>query len=146
MLLSYNWLKELINIEDNAYNLAEKITRSGLEVEEVLDLSKNLSNIVVGYVKEKQKHPNAEKLSICTVDVGEEELQIVCGAPNVEKGQYVIVAKIGAKLNKIKIKKAKLRSIESQGMLCSLEELGINSSQVPKEYQNGIFVFNKTRG
>ncbi len=143
MLLSYNWLKELINIEDNAYNLAEKITRSGLEVEEVLDLSKNLSNIVVGYVKEKQKHPNAEKLSICTVDVGEEELQIVCGAPNVEKGQYVIVAKIGAKLNKIKIKKAKLRSIESQGMLCSLEELGINSSQVPKEYQNGIFVFNK---
>lgn len=143
MLLSYNWLKELINIEDNAYNLAEKIIRSGLEVEEVLDLSKNLSNIVVGYVKEKQKHPNAEKLSICTVDVGEEELQIVCGAPNVEKGQYVIVAKIGAKLNKIKIKKAKLRSIESQGMLCSLEELGINSSQVPKEYQNGIFVFNK---
>ncbi len=143
MLLSYNWLKELINIEDNAYNLAEKITRSGLEVEEVLDLSKNLSNIVVGYVKEKQKHPNAEKLSICTVDVGEEELQIVCGAPNVEKGQYVIVAKIGAKLNKIKIKKAKLRSVESQGMLCSLEELGINSSQVPKEYQNGIFVFNK---
>lgn len=143
MLLSYNWLKELINIEDNAYNLAEKITRSGLEVEEVLDLSKNLSNIVVGYVKEKQKHPNAEKLSICTVDVGEEELQIVCGAPNVEKGQYVIVAKIGAKLNKIKIKKAKFRSIESQGMLCSLEELGINSSQVPKEYQNGIFVFNK---
>lgn len=143
MLLSYNWLKELINIEDNAYDLAEKITRSGLEVEELLDLSKNLSNIVVGYVKEKQKHPNAEKLSICTVDVGEEELQIVCGAPNVEKGQYVIVAKIGAKLNKIKIKKAKLRSIESQGMLCSLEELGINSSQVPKEYQNGIFVFNK---
>ena len=143
MLLSYNWLKELINIEDNAYNLAEKITRSGLEVEEVLDLSKNLSNIVVGYVKEKQRHPNAEKLSICTVDVGEEELQIVCGAPNVEKGQYVIVAKIGAKLNKIKIKKAKLRSVESQGMLCSLEELGINSSQVPKEYQNGIFVFNK---
>ena len=143
MLLSYNWLKELINIEDNAYDLAEKITRSGLEVEELLDLSKNLSNIVVGYVKEKQKHPNAEKLSICTVDVGEEELQIVCGAPNVEKGQYVIVAKIGAKLNKIKIKKAKLRSVESQGMLCSLEELGINSSQVPKEYQNGIFVFNK---
>ena len=94
MLLSYNWLKKLINIEDNAYNLAEKITRSGLEVEEVLDLSKNLSNIVVGYVKEKQKHPNAEKLSICTVDVGEEELQIVCGAPNVEKGQYVIVAKM----------------------------------------------------
>lgn len=143
MLLSYKWLNEYINIDDNAEKLADKITRGGLEVEEVIRLNEELSGLVVGYVVSKEKHPDAEKLNVCKVDVGNEELlQIVCGAPNVEAGQYVIVATVGAKLPGIKIKKAKLRGVESQGMICSLKELGFNQSVIPKHSQDGIFVFS----
>ena len=142
MLVSYNWLKQYTNVEDNANALAEKITRGGIEVEGVEYLAEEISNVVVGYVVSKEKHPDAEKLNVCQVNVGEEEnLQIVCGAPNVDAGQYVIVAKVGAKLPGIKIKKAKLRGVESQGMICSLGELGLSKSVVPKNYQEGIYVF-----
>ena len=142
MLVSYNWLKQYTNVEANANALAEKITRGGIEVEGVEYLADEISNVVVGYVVSKEKHPDAEKLNVCQVNVGEEEnLQIVCGAPNVDAGQYVIVAKVGAKLPGIKIKKAKLRGVESQGMICSLAELGLSKSVVPKNYQEGIYVF-----
>ena len=142
MLVSYNWLKQYTNVEDNANALAEKITRGGIEVEGVEYLAEEISNVVVGYVVSKEKHPDAEKLNVCQVNVGaEENLQIVCGAPNVDAGQYVIVAKVGAKLPGIKIKKAKLRGVESQGMICSLGELGLSKSVVPKNYQEGIYVF-----
>ena len=142
MLVSYNWLKQYTNVEDNANALAEKITRGGIEVEGVEYLAEEISNVVVGYVVSKEKHPDAEKLNVCQVNVGEEEtLQIVCGAPNVDAEQYVIVAKVGAKLPGIKIKKAKLRGVESQGMICSLGELGLSKSVVPKNYQEGIYVF-----
>lgn len=142
MLVSYNWLKQYTNVEDNANKLAEKITRGGIEVEGVEYLAEEISGVVVGYVESKEKHPDAEKLNVCQVNVGEEEnLQIVCGAPNVDAGQYVIVAKVGAKLPGIKIKKAKLRGVESQGMICSLGELGLSKSVVPKNYQEGIYVF-----
>ena len=142
MLVSYNWLKQYTNVEDNANALAEKITRGGIEVEGVEYLAEEISNVVVGYVVSKEKHPDAEKLNVCQVNVGEEEnLQIVCGAPNVDAGQYVIVATVGAKLPGIKIKKAKLRGVESQGMICSLAELGLSKSVVPKNYQEGIYVF-----
>ena len=142
MLVSYNWLKQYINVEDNASALAEKITRGGIEVEGVEYLAEEISGVVVGYVESKEKHPDAEKLNVCQVNVGEEEnLQIVCGAPNVDAGQYVIVATVGAKLPGIKIKKAKLRGVESQGMICSLAELGLSKSVVPKNYQEGIYVF-----
>ena len=142
MLVSYNWLKQYTNVEDNANALAEKITSGGIEVEGVEYLAEEISNVVVGYVVSKEKHPDAEKLNVCQVNVGEEEnLQIVCGAPNVDAGQYVIVAKVGAKLPGIKIKKAKLRGVESQGMICSLAELGLSKSVVPKNYQEGIYVF-----
>ena len=142
MLVSYNWLKQYTNVEANANALAEKITRGGIEVEGVEYLADEISNVVVGYVVSKEKHPDAEKLNVCQVNVGEEEnLQIVCGVPNVDAGQYVIVAKVGAKLPGIKIKKAKLRGVESQGMICSLAELGLSKSVVPKNYQEGIYVF-----
>ena len=142
MLVSYNWLKQYTNVEDNANALAEKITRGGIEVEGVEYLAEEISGVVVGYVESKEKHPDAEKLNVCQVNIGEEEnLQIVCGAPNVDAGQYVIVAKVGAKLPGIKIKKAKLRGVESQGMICSLGELGLSKSVVPKNYQEGIYVF-----
>ena len=142
MLVSYNWLKQYTNVEANANALAEKITRGGIEVEGVEYLAEEISNVVVGYVVSKEKHPDAEKLNVCQVNVGEEEnLQIVCGAPNVDAGQYVIVAKVGAKLPGIKIKKAKLRGVESQGMICALAELVLSKSVVPKNYQEGIYVF-----
>ena len=105
-----------------------------------------MTGVVVGYVQTKEKHPDADKLSVCTVDVGGEELlQIVCGAPNVAAGQQVPVAMVGAVLpGDFKIKKAKLRGVESQGMICSAKELGMNDKLLPKEQQEGILVLPGT--
>lgn len=91
----------------------------------------------------KTPHPDADKLNICQVDLGEEEpVQIVCGAPNVDEGQHVIVAKVGGRLpGGIKIKRAKLRGERSEGMICSLQEIGISSHVTPKNYESGIYVF-----
>ena len=143
MLVSLKWLSQYVNIDSlPAEELAEKITRAGIEVDAVIDRSQGMTNVVVGHVVSKEKHPEADKLNVCQVDVGEEELQqIVCGAPNVDAGQKVIVARPGAKLpGGIKIKKAKLRGQESNGMICSLQELGIEGRLVPKAYAEGIYV------
>lgn len=144
MLVSYNWLKDYVHIDDiTPEQLAEKLTRSGVEVDIVQPLNKGVKNIVVGYVKQCEKHPEADRLSVCIVDIGEEEdVQIVCGAPNVAAGQYVVVAKVGARLpGGMKIKRAKLRGQVSEGMICSLQELGFEGKVVPKEMSNGIFHF-----
>lgn len=142
MLVSYQWLKDYIKIDASIEDLAEKITRSGIEVEAIDKLEETVKNVVVGHVISKDKHPDADKLNICMVDLGEETpQQIVCGAPNVEAGQYVIVAKVGAHLPGGKIKRGKLRGQVSNGMICSLQELGISSKLVAKEYQEGIYVF-----
>lgn len=142
MLVSIKWLQEYVDTQGLApADLGEKITRSGIEVDAVIDRSHGMTNVVVGYVKECVKHPEADKLSICQVDVGEETTQIICGAPNIAVGQKVIVARPGATLpGDIKIKKAKLRGEESNGMICSLQELGIESKLVPKAYAEGIYV------
>ncbi|WKA56192.1 phenylalanine--tRNA ligase subunit beta [Planococcus shixiaomingii] len=142
MLVSLKWLKDYVNTQDlPAQELAEKITRSGIEVDAVIDRSHGMTNVVVGYVETCEKHPEADKLSICQVNVGEETTQIICGAPNIAAGQKVIVARPGAELpGDIKIKKAKLRGQESNGMICSLQELGIESKLVPKAYAEGIYV------
>ncbi|MEH7384340.1 phenylalanine--tRNA ligase subunit beta [Bacillus sp. JJ1521] len=144
MFVSYKWLQEYVDLSGvTAEELAEKITRSGIEVEGVDHLGEGISGIVVGHVLECEQHPNADKLNKCLVDVGEgEPVQIICGAPNVAKGQKVVVAKVGAVLpGNFKIKKAKLRGEESNGMICSLQELGFESKLVSKEYSEGIFVF-----
>jgi phenylalanyl-tRNA synthetase beta chain len=144
MLVSYKWLQEYVDLTGiTAKELAEKITKSGIEVETVEVLNKGVKGVVVGHVLEREQHPNADKLSKCLVDIGEgEPVQIICGAPNVAKGQKVAVAKVGAVLpGNFKIKKAKLRGEESHGMICSLQELGIESKLVAKEYADGIFVF-----
>ncbi|OEH91886.1 phenylalanine--tRNA ligase subunit beta [Bacillus solimangrovi] len=144
MLVSYNWLQQYVDLDGiSAEDLAEKITRTGIEVEGVEDLGAGINGVVVGYVKERNQHPNADKLNVCQVDVGEEELvQIICGAPNVDAGQKVAVAKVGAVLpGNFKIKKAKLRGEASHGMICSLQELGVEQKLVAKEYAEGIFVF-----
>ncbi|MGM0839023.1 MAG: phenylalanine--tRNA ligase subunit beta [Bacillota bacterium] len=144
MLVSYNWLKDYVNVDDiTLEDLAEKITRSGIEVEGVEVLNEGIQGVVIGHVLEKEQHPNADKLNKCLVDVGDEEpVQIICGARNVDKGQKVAVAKVGAVLpGNFKIKRAKLRGEESNGMICSLQELGIGSKLVAKEFAEGIFVF-----
>lgn len=143
MLVSLEWLKDYVNTQDLApEQLAEKITRSGIEVDAVIDRAHGMDKVVVGYVVSKEKHPEADKLNICQVDVGEAEpQQIICGAPNVDAGQKVIVARPGAHLpGGIKIKKAKLRGHESNGMICSLQELGIEGKLVAKAYSEGIYV------
>ena len=114
----------------------------GVEVDSVESRNKGVSQIVIGHVVEKSKHPDADKLNVCQVDVGDtEHLQIVCGAANVDAGQHVVVSKVGAELpGGLKIKKAKLREVKSQGMICSAKELGINDKLLPKNQQEGIMV------
>jgi phenylalanyl-tRNA synthetase beta chain len=144
MLVSYNWLQEYVDLTGvSAQELAEKITKSGIEVEGVETLNDGMRGVVVGHVLECEKHPNAEKLNKTLVDLGDgNPVQIICGAPNVGKGQKVAVATVGAVLpGNFKIKKAKLRGEESNGMICSLQELGFEAKLVAKEYSEGIFVF-----
>lgn len=147
MLISNEWLKEYVTIDDSVSNLAERITRTGIEVDDLIDYTKDIKNLVVGFVKSKEKHPDADKLNVCQVDIGEDEpVQIVCGAPNVDAGQYVIVAKVGGRLpGGIKIKRAKLRGERSEGMVCSLQEIGISSNYIPKSFESGIFVFSESQ-
>ncbi|HFE5158318.1 TPA: phenylalanine--tRNA ligase subunit beta [Staphylococcus aureus] len=147
MLISNEWLKEYVTIDDSVSDLAERITRTGIEVDDLIDYTKDIKNLVVGFVKSKEKHPDADKLNVCQVDIGEDEpVQIVCGAPNVDAGQYVIVAKVGGRLpGGIKIKRAKLRGERSEGMICSLQEIGISSNYIPKSFESGIYVFSESQ-
>jgi phenylalanyl-tRNA synthetase beta chain len=144
MFVSYKWLQDYVDLSGvSPTELAEKITKSGIEVEGVEILNKGISGVVVGYVVEREQHPNADKLSKCLVDIGAEApVQIICGAKNVAQGQKVAVATVGAVLpGDFKIKRAKLRGEESNGMICSLQELGFEGKLAPKEYAEGIFVF-----
>ncbi|MGJ7912776.1 phenylalanine--tRNA ligase subunit beta [Neobacillus sp. LXY-1] len=144
MFVSYKWLQDYIDLTGvTAAELAEKITKSGIEVEGVEVLNEGIKGVVVGHVVEREQHPNADKLSKCLVDIGQgDPVQIICGAPNVAKDQKVAVATVGAVLpGNFKIKKAKLRGEESNGMICSLQELGMEGKIVPKEYSEGIFVY-----
>lgn len=147
MKVSYKWLEQYVDLSGiTASELAEMMTRGGIEIDIVEARNKGVTGVVVGYVKSKEKHPDADKLNVCKVDVGaEEELQIVCGASNVDAGQHVPVAMIGAVMpGDFKIKRAKLRGVESQGMICSAKELGINDKLLPKEQQEGILVLPST--
>ena len=144
MFISKEWLETYVEIDQPINELAEKITRTGIEVDDIIDYTKEIKNLVVGKIKEIAPHPDADKLNICQVDIGESELvQIVCGAPNVDAGQTVIVATVGGRLpGGIKIKRAKLRGERSEGMICSLQELGLSSNLVPKAFEDGIYVFS----
>jgi len=143
MNVSYRWLSDYIDLSGiTPQELAEMMTRGGIEIDSVPSRNLGVSGVVVGYVKAREKHPDADKLSVCTVDAGQgEDLQIVCGAPNVAAGQKVPVALVGAKLpGGLAIKRAKLRGVESQGMICSAKELGMNDKLLPKALQEGILV------
>lgn len=137
--VSFTVTKGLVDLtEELVAELNEIIKSHGFTDQLTADLS---PKFVVGYVKEKEKHPQADKLSVCKVDVGTETLQIVCGAPNVDAGQKVVVAKIGAVMpSGLVIQPAELRGISSQGMICSARELGLPNAPEKK----GILVLEDT--
>jgi phenylalanyl-tRNA synthetase beta chain len=135
MKISYNWLKRFINLELPLEEICEKLTMSGLEVEHIVkteSIKGGLKNLVVGHVLTIEKHPDADKLNKTTVDIGNDTLlNIVCGAPNVDAGQKVVVAPVGTVLysdtGSFIIKKAKIRGEASEGMICGEDEIGLGS-------------------
>lgn len=131
MKISLNWLKEYVDLTGISVDeIVEKVSIAGLEVEEVIDQSELYRNMVVGFVKEAKKHPNADKLSVCIVNDGTTDYNVVCGAPNVATGQKVAFAKVGAIIpsNGMKLEKVKIRGEVSMGMICSEMELGISDN------------------
>ena len=136
-MISLNWVGDYIDIKDQDVNeLALKITKAGINIEAVI--THHMDNLVIGEIKEVEEHPDSDHLHVCKVNVGEEELQIVCGAPNVKKGLKVIVAKVGAILpGDFEIKKSKIRGVESCGMMCALFELGLEE-KTDENYSKGI--------
>lgn len=139
MKVSTNWLKEYVDVNITPEELANKMLFVGNEYEDIKKMC-SATNLVVGHVLEKTPHPDSDHLNVCKVDLKDNIYQIVCGAPNVEVNQKVIVARVGAKLPNIEIKKAVIRNIESNGMICSLEELGIESKYISEK--NGIYVLD----
>jgi len=143
MKISYNWLKKYIDFDMNPFELADYLTFSGIEVEEIEKIGTDLQQIIVAEIREKRSHPDADKLSVCIVYDGKSEKQVVCGAPNCASGQKIAFAPIGVKIGEIKIKKAKLRGIESFGMICSEKELGISNNHegimvLPENAPSGV--------
>lgn len=128
MKISYNWLRELVPVTDSARALADRLSLSGLEVAAVEEAVPALDQVVVGEITELAAHPDADKLKVCQVNVGQgEPLQIVCGAPNARQGMKAPVILVGGKLpDGTKIRKAKLRGVASAGMICSARELGMS--------------------
>ena len=142
MIVSYNWLKELVKLNVSPEKLAEEMSLYSVEVETFNKMVK-ATNLVVGHVLECVDHPDSDHLHVCQVNLGEKTDQIVCGAPNIAAGQKVIVALPGAVLPGGTIKNSKVRGVESNGMICSLQELGIENKYVPAIYQNGIYVLGE---
>lgn len=141
MQVSYNWLKEYVDIDLTADELAEVMTRAGVAVEHVIPTNKGVSGVVAALVLDKTPVPDTH-LNLCHVTTdGENNIQVVCGAANVDAGQKIPFAMVGAELpGGLKIKKAKLRGVESNGMICSSKELGIDPEQIPPEQKEGILV------
>ena len=143
MLVPYRWLKDYIETDLPVKELAEKMVATGNGVEAITELGADIKNVVVGKIVKLEKHPDADKLQICQIDVGTETLQIVTGADNVFEGALVPVALCGSELpNGMKIKKGKLRGVESYGMLCSGEELCLKESDYPGAEVYGILILS----
>ena len=126
MIVSIEWLKEFVDINETPEELAELLSKTGLEAE-IIGIPNQLSGIIIGKVETAEKHPDADKLKLCTVNDGNDIQQVVCGAPNVDKGQTIAFATVGSVLpGNFKIKKAKIRGVESYGMICSERELHLS--------------------
>ena len=144
MRVKLNWLNELVDLSDlTTKEIVDTLSLHSTEIESVERVVSG-TNLVIGHVLTCVDHPDSDHLHITTVDVGAETLQIVCGAPNIKAGLDVIVALVGAELpGGLKIKKAKVRGVESNGMICSLAELGMEKKYIDEEYADGIYYFTR---
>ncbi len=141
MKISYNWLKDFVDLDVSAEDVAERLTVSGFEVEDVIYLNKHLHDVYVGKIKKIEKHPEADRLVVCKVDVGNRDVQIVTSATNVFEGAVVPVSLEGADLaNGVQIKPSNFRGVKSDGMFCSGEELGIDDNYFEGASVNGILI------
>ncbi len=145
MNLPISWLKEYVDINCKTEDFIEDITLTGSKVESVTNAGDCIENVVVGKVLSIEKHPDADKLVVCQIDVGQSEpIQIVTGATNLFIGAFVPVALDGARLaGGVKIKKGKLRGVLSCGMMCSVEELGYTRNDYPEAPEHGIYIFSE---
>ena len=144
MKASIEWLKEYSDIDVDAIKLGDILTMTGSKVETIEQLGNDIKNVVVGKILEIQKHPDADKLVVTKVDVGDEKLQIVTGASNIKVGDIIPIAKDGAQLpNGVKIKKGMLRGIESCGMMCSVGELNLSIIDYPGQIEHGIMILDQ---
>jgi len=132
--ISYNWLKEYVKTNLTPQEFAKKISLSGLSVDRVNIAKPDFEKVVVGKILKIEQHPNADKLHVCKVNVGKDDLQIVCGAPNIKEGQKVPVVLVGGRAGEMQIKAAKIRGVDSQGMMASQKELGLG------EDHTGIYI------
>jgi phenylalanyl-tRNA synthetase beta chain len=145
MLISFNWLKKFVKLADSTTpeEVAQKLTMSTVEVEGIIKQGEHLENVVVGKILKVEKHPQADKLNLCTVDLGSEQLTIVCGGSNVAEGMLVAVAKVGARVrwhgegDLITLEPATIRGVESRGMICGADEIGLNE-MFPKKSEKEI--------
>lgn len=145
MNISMKWLSQYVPVQEDIETFCDAMTMSGTKVERAESLGKEIEKVVIGEIVSIEAHPDADKLVVTQVNVGKEILQIVTGAKNVSVGDYIPVAIHGASLaNGLKIKKGKLRGVESQGMMCSVEELGLSREDFPEAPENGIYLFDKT--
>lgn len=144
MRVPIQWLEDYVNIDHiDQKELIEKLVLTGSNNEGTEKVCEDISNVVVGKIEKITAHPNADKLCICSVNVGDETIQIVTGATNISEGDCIPVAKHGAIIaDGVKIRKGKLRGEPSNGMLCSLEELGYDKANIPKEFDDGILILN----
>ncbi len=143
MNIPMSWLKDYVNLDCDIKTFVDEITMSGSKVETVENIAEEITKVVIGKIEDVQQHPNADKLVVCQVDVGNEKLQIVTGATNVFVGAIVPVALVGSTLaDGLKIKKGKLRGEVSMGMFCSVEELGFTRDDFPEAPEDGIYIFD----
>lgn len=144
MKVKLNWLKELVDLEGiSTKEIVDTLSLHSIEIESVENVLYG-TNLTIGHVLTCVDHPDSDHLHVCTIDCGSEVLQIVCGAPNIKEGLYVIVALIGCELpGGFKIKKSKIRGVESNGMVCSLSELGMEKKYIEEKYAQGIYYFEK---
>ena len=142
MLASINWLKKYVEIPVTPEVLADKLTRVGLEVEQVLHLGEGIEGVITGKVVTIERHPDSDHLWVCQMDLGKgDTVQILTGAQNVHQGDVVPVAQVGSHLpNGMELKPVKMRGLDSNGMLCSAGELGIDAKLLLPEQRDGIFI------
>lgn len=143
MKVSLEWLRELVDVEQSPEELAETLTRGGIEVEDVANLNKGFEKVVIGEIVSLTKHPDADRLLVCAVNVGQEEITIVTGAQNLQVGDRIPVALVGSTLpNDLSIRKSKLRGVVSLGMLCSREELVLDATVGLERSADGILILS----